>query len=63
MDTVVISREFQVRLPKHIRDALGLAPGQLLRVVRRAQRVELVPVRPAFESPALFGVRQLEERG
>ena len=54
MDTVVISPGFKVRLPKHIRDALGLEPGQLLRVMRHGGRVELVPMRPAFESTALF---------
>ena len=55
MDTVVISPAFQVRIPKHIRDALGLAPGQRLRIVQYAGRVELAPCRPAFESEALFG--------
>jgi AbrB family looped-hinge helix DNA binding protein len=55
MNTVVISATYQVRLPRPIREALGLAPGQLLRVVRQGGRVELVPLRPAFEAPALFG--------
>lgn len=55
MDTVVISPGFKVRLPKHIRDALGLEPGQVLRVMRHGGRVELVPLRPAFDSAALFG--------
>jgi AbrB family looped-hinge helix DNA binding protein len=55
MDTVVISPGFQVRIPKRVREALGLAPGQRLRVVQYAGRVELVPHRPAFECPGLFG--------
>jgi AbrB family looped-hinge helix DNA binding protein len=54
MDTVVISRSFQVRLPQHVRRSLGLTPGQLLRVVQRGGSVELVPVRPAFEARCLF---------
>lgn len=55
MDTVVISSSFQVRLPRQVREALGLAPGQLLKIVRRRGSVELVPLRPAFEAPGLFG--------
>jgi AbrB family looped-hinge helix DNA binding protein len=55
MDTVVISRGFEIRLPKRSREALGLAPGQRLRVVPYAGRIELVPFRPALECPGLFG--------
>lgn len=55
MDTVVISPGFEIRLPRRVREALGLAPGQRLRVVQYAGRVELAPVRPAFECPGLFG--------
>jgi AbrB family looped-hinge helix DNA binding protein len=55
MDTVVISPAFQVRIPKRVREALCLAPGQRLRVVPHAGRLELVPVRPPIEYPGLFG--------
>jgi AbrB family looped-hinge helix DNA binding protein len=55
MDTVVISRGFQVRLPRRVREALGLAPGQRLRVVHYGQRIELVPMRPLIECAGLFG--------
>jgi AbrB family looped-hinge helix DNA binding protein len=55
MDTVVISPGFEIRLPKRVREALGLAPGQRLRIVQYAGRIELVPYRPAFECAGLFG--------
>jgi AbrB family looped-hinge helix DNA binding protein len=55
MDTVVISPGFQVRLPRRVREALGLAPGQRLRVVHYGQRIELVPMRPMIECAGLFG--------
>jgi len=55
MDTVVISPAFQVRIPKRAREALGLAPGQRLRVAQYANRIELVPFRPALECAGLFG--------
>ena len=54
MDTVVISPAFQVRLPRHVCDALGLLPGQRLRVVEYEHRVELVPIRPVLECEGLF---------
>lgn len=57
MDTVIISPAFQVRLPKRVREALGLQPGQQLRVVQYAERIELVPVRPVLEFGGLFGKR------
>lgn len=55
MDTVIISAANQVRLPRRIRAALGLAPGHRLRIVQYAGRIELVPLRPVLEGAALFG--------
>lgn len=55
MDTVVVSATFQIRIPKSIRRSLALKPGQPLRIAQYGQRIELVPLRPLFESPRLFG--------
>ena len=46
MDTVTLSPEFQVVIPQDIREALHLTPGESLRLLRYADRVELIPVRP-----------------
>jgi AbrB family looped-hinge helix DNA binding protein len=46
MNTVTVSPKFQVVIPLAIRDALGLRPGEKLRVMRYDDRVELIPVRP-----------------
>lgn len=46
METVTISPKFQVVIPQSIREALGLAAGEKLRVIRYAGRVEFIPVRP-----------------
>lgn len=62
MATVVISPAFQVRLPKSVREALQLAPGQQLRVVQYAGRLELVPVRPMLDGAALFGEPPVSSR-
>jgi AbrB family looped-hinge helix DNA binding protein len=55
MNTVVITSRFDIRIPKQAREALGLKPGQSLRVAEYSGRLELVPVRPAIECPGLFG--------
>lgn len=45
METVSVSPKFQVVIPKSIREALGLQPGQKLHAMRYGDRVELMPVR------------------
>jgi AbrB family looped-hinge helix DNA binding protein len=61
MDTVVITSGFGIRIPRRAREALGLAPGQRLRVVQYPGRIELMPFRPPFECAALFGPPPDEE--
>lgn len=46
MDTVTLSPKFQVVIPRAIREALKLTPGERFRVIRYGDRVELIPVRP-----------------
>jgi AbrB family looped-hinge helix DNA binding protein len=46
MDTVTVSPKFQVVIPQAIRTALQLRVGEKLRVLRYADRVEFIPVRP-----------------
>ncbi len=45
MSTVTLSPKFQVVIPQQVRQLLGLMPGEKLRVVSYAGRVELIPVR------------------
>lgn len=49
MNAVTISSRYQIVIPKEIRDALGLKPGQKVQAIRRGQRIELVPLRPLEE--------------
>jgi AbrB family looped-hinge helix DNA binding protein len=46
METVLVSQKFQVVIPRSIRQALGIEPGQRLQAFRYGNRVELIPVRP-----------------
>lgn len=45
MQTVTISPKYQVVIPKELRDALHLLPGEKLQVFRYQNRLEFVPVK------------------
>ena len=45
MDTVILSPKYQIVIPQAIREAMGLRPGEKIRVIRHGARVELIPVR------------------
>lgn len=47
MDTVTVSPKFQIVIPKSVRGALQLSPGQKVQVVAYDNRIELIPERPA----------------
>jgi AbrB family looped-hinge helix DNA binding protein len=49
MLTVTVSPKFQVVIPKEIRDALRLRPGQKMRVIEYEGRIELIPDRDISE--------------
>ena len=43
MQTVTVSPKFQVVIPKEIREAMHLRPGQKLKVIEYEGRIELIP--------------------
>ena len=49
MDTVKLSPKYQVMIPKSVREALQLQPGQEVAVMRYRGRIELVPMTPVSE--------------
>lgn len=49
MSVVTVSPKFQVVIPREIREALGLEPGQKVQAFQYQNRVELVPVRSVRE--------------
>lgn len=49
MQTVTVSPKYQVVIPKEIRDALRLRPGQKMRVIEFDGRIELIPDRDISE--------------
>ena len=49
MHTVTVSPKYQVVIPKVIREALNLRPGQKMQVVEYEGRIELIPERDIAE--------------
>jgi AbrB family looped-hinge helix DNA binding protein len=49
MSVVTVSPKYQVVIPREIRDALGLEPGQKVQAFQYQNRVELIPVRSVRE--------------
>ena len=46
MTTVTVSPKYQVVIPREIREALGIRPGQKVQVLQYQNRIEFTPVRP-----------------
>jgi AbrB family looped-hinge helix DNA binding protein len=49
MQSVTVSPKYQVVIPKSIREALHLRPGQKMRIVEYEGRIELIPERDIKE--------------
>ena len=49
MQTVTVSPKYQVVIPRSVREALHIRPGQKLQVVEYDGRIELIPERDIKE--------------
>ena len=54
MTTVQLSPRFQIVIPRDIRRALALVPGQRLEIRLQGDRIELVPIQPMQAMRGLF---------
>jgi len=45
METVTISPKYQIVIPKEIRKALGIRPGEKVHVLQYENRIEYIPVK------------------
>jgi AbrB family looped-hinge helix DNA binding protein len=46
LPTVTVSPKYQVVIPREVREAIGLKPGQKLVVFRFDNRIEMIPAEP-----------------
>jgi AbrB family looped-hinge helix DNA binding protein len=49
MQSVTVSPKYQVVIPKNVREALKIYPGQKMQIVEFAGRIELIPERDIKE--------------
>ncbi len=49
MEAVKISPKFQVVIPKKLRDALKLSPGQKVQMIVYGNRIEMIPLKQISE--------------
>ncbi len=49
MTVLTVSPKFQVVIPREIREALRLEPGQKMQALQYQNRIELIPVRAMRE--------------
>jgi len=54
MTTVTISSKYQVVIPRDIREAMGIRPGQRFQAFQYDDRIELIPVRPIREARGML---------
>ncbi len=63
MEAVKISPKYQVVIPKKVREALNLTPGQQIQMVAFENRIEMIPVRKISEMKGfLKGIDTTVER-
>ena len=63
MESVKISPKYQVVIPKKLREALNLSPGQKVQMIAFEDRIEMIPVRKISEMKGfLKGIDTTVER-
>ena len=50
MESATVSTKFQVVIPRKVREALGIKPGQKVQVIPYDGRIELIPLEPMKNS-------------
>ncbi len=55
MSTLTISPKYQVVIPKELREALRLSPGQKVQIIAYDNRLELIPVQPTGQMEGFLG--------
>lgn len=62
MSVVKITRNFQVSIPKDIRDHLGIEEGDLIEMIEQDGRILMVPKRLIDADQAWFWTKEWQEK-
>jgi AbrB family looped-hinge helix DNA binding protein len=54
MNTVTLSNEYQLDIPKEIFVTVGLKPGTSFEVISYNNRIELIPIKPIKSLKGIF---------
>ncbi|MBI5651784.1 MAG: AbrB/MazE/SpoVT family DNA-binding domain-containing protein, partial [Chloroflexi bacterium] len=46
METVLLNPKYTVTIPRALRKAWGIRPGQKIQVIQYGDRLELIPLKP-----------------
>jgi AbrB family looped-hinge helix DNA binding protein len=49
METVTVSPKYQIVIPRIVREALGIKPGQKVQVLQYQNRIEFIPLKKMKE--------------
>jgi len=49
METITISPKYQIVIPRMVREALGIKPGQKVQVLQYQNRIEFIPLKKMKE--------------
>lgn len=55
MDTVIVSADFQIEIPRLARESLGIQPGQKIQIILYNNRLEFIPVKPMSQMRGFLG--------
>jgi AbrB family looped-hinge helix DNA binding protein len=63
METVTVSPKYQIVIPRMVREALGIKPGQKVQVLQYQNRIEFIPLKRMKEMRGfLKGINSTVER-
>ena len=54
MKTVTVSSKYQVVIPKKVRQALSIQPGQKMQMIEYGHQIVMIPVQPIQETRGLL---------
>jgi len=54
MNTVTLSDDFQLVIPKEVRETIGLEAGTSFEVIFYNNRIELIPIKPLKKLKGIF---------